>query len=208
MSRKRTKLWGAVLIAFLIGLLGFFLWWKPPSAREVASRSIADIISGDGSYVIRFVRDEEYRAAKMNSDGMLRYLRDYVQATLRPFRQVGPIVVEEFPDQNLVLGKAQLQEPTGRQIDLSVLVCQTEDGPRLLSLMQDTFIACLFSHWDKGPPLPRGASRLRFFSETVVKEEGRLKGLGLSGLALYNMREDAFRYAPWPAVAQYYLPKP
>ncbi|KAA0228965.1 hypothetical protein FCG40_07880 [Fimbriimonadia bacterium ATM] len=208
MARGRTKKLSLIVVALLVPPTVLYLCRSTPTAREVATRSISDIIDGDCSYAIRFVRDEEYRAAKVGSDGMLRYLREYVKATLMPFRQVGPIVVEEYPQQNLVTARAVLQEQTGRETYLFVTVSETDDGPRHLSLMHNTFMACLLSHWDKGPPLPRGASRLRFFSETVVKEAGRLEGLGLPGLALYDMREDAFRHAPWTAVAKFFLPKP
>lgn len=183
MKAPRVRLVLILVGAAALGVVAFFVLRPQPSRFEIAKRLIRATLDGDVHTIYRHLRKDEITVGGLNEINLSAFLRDFVMHELADFAPSGPVTFDDFEGQLWVIASQPLKSADGREIELSISVADSDEGPKAVGYVREVFLTVVLAQWREGPPFPSGIQKLRFFATTTTALLERLQRTGVPGFA-------------------------
>lgn len=189
-SRKQT----VALVLAGLALLAV-AWWRlrpSPSLEDTARAMFQHFETANGSAALELLQADEVGALKLTS-GRLTALLNAVSPAISN-AEPQKIVVENLPEHRMLTATRQYVLPDRRQLTLALLLAQTDEGPKVLSLVHSLYMMEVTSTFE--PDGKRtGSTKIAGQLEVLPRITENWGKIGIAGL--FFSEPTAGKFLSW-----------
>ena len=184
---KAKKLWYLVSVAMLCGLILIWVFFVRGETLDSAGlRVIGCIKSSNANCLMRYVTEQETKALSLDARKLDRFLRLYVNPRMGSMIPVDGPVIEWMTGQRSIIARQRYRDPNGNWGDLAIDVHDSDNGPKVPSLIYQIVNCCVISARGADEHGPRGLEKIRFQARILSGDLSLLRNSGLDGLVMLD----------------------
>lgn len=179
--KHKSKL--IVMVAGIIGLLGYLVWslW-PVSLTAHARRLLLGAIANDPNAVFSYSAEHERAETGLTEGQFVRVWKELVSPKLGDLRIDGPIELQINPPGHQALAFVRVKDSWGSSWELEVDCWQGDERPESV-VMKFLLIAWRVDYARRAKKTPEQVTPFVAYAEGLRKDRQTLESIGLNGIS-------------------------
>ncbi len=189
-----------VLLAFVGVVCSYYIVkniFFPDTLKSVGMKALSSIENQNVSTIIEYMLDDEKQNLNVNEETLRNFFNLIYNPHLNGFKKV-EIKEWAFPEQRSLALLVPMKHEDGRESGLTVSTIVTEDGIRLLGLIQTLYIAVILANWDSDKPQTDSDELRRHWVKVTQSLLDDLERTGIKGVSM-GMGENT-EYFTWQEI--------
>lgn len=183
MQKKTVYL---VLFSFFVIVCSYYIIKKyifPETLKSVGMNALEAIESRNVSNIIIHMMDAEKENLNVNETTLRNFFNLVYNPHLKGFKKA-EINEWAFPEQRSLALLIPMQHEDGRESGLTISTVETEDGIKLMGLVQKLYIAVILVNWDSDKPQTDSDELRRHWVKVTKKLLDNLERTGIKGVSM------------------------
>lgn len=196
--KKKTVF--TVLLAFIGIVFSYYIVkniFFPDTLKSVGMNVLSSIENQNYSIIIKYMMDDEKENLNVNEETLRNFFNFIYNPHLNGFRKI-EIKDWAFPEQQSLAILIPLKHDDGRESGLTISTIVTEDGIKLLGLIQTLYIAVILANWDSEKPQTDSDELRRHWVKVTQNLLNDLERTGIKGVSM-GMGENT-EYFTWQEI--------
>lgn len=199
-SNMKKKTVFIVLLAFISVVISYYIikkYFFPETLKSVGMSVLSSIENQSPSNIIKYMMADEKKNLNVNEETLSNFFSMIYTPHLKGFKKV-EIKEWAFPEQQSLAILIPMKDDGGRESGLVISTIVTEDGIKLLGLIQKLYSAVIAANWDSDKPQTDSDELKRHWVKVTQKLLPDLERTGIKGVSM-GMGENT-EYFTWQEI--------